>query len=124
MSSAHPAVVRKAPVKYRRDTTGISMYLRLHPREMMVLFVRNSYHVRKGTCNGCVVLLHRHASGDATLAIGKPNSPDKPRYNTNENPLHLTYHDIKSKPPPAAGISMFVSSLCGVCPKEIETCTG
>ena len=51
-------------------------------------------------------------------------SQDKPRYNTNENPLHLTYHDIKSKPPPAAGISMFVSSLCGVCPKEIETCTG
>ena len=27
MSKAQPAVVRKAPVKYRREMTGISMYL-------------------------------------------------------------------------------------------------
>lgn len=27
MSNAHPAVVRKAPVKYRREMTGMSMYL-------------------------------------------------------------------------------------------------
>jgi len=26
MSKAQPAVVRKAPVKYRREMTGISMY--------------------------------------------------------------------------------------------------
>lgn len=27
MSTAHAAVVKKAPVKYTRDTTGIPMYL-------------------------------------------------------------------------------------------------
>ena len=59
MSNAHPAVVRKAPVKYRRDTTGISMYLRLRRSKMVALFERNSYYVRKGTRNGCAVLLHR-----------------------------------------------------------------
>jgi hypothetical protein len=26
-STAHPAVVKNAPVRYTRDTTGISMYL-------------------------------------------------------------------------------------------------
>ena len=49
ISKAHPAVVRNAPVKYRRDMTGISMYLNeVKDKRRLVMLVNHLNRVIVG----------------------------------------------------------------------------
>ena len=67
MSNAHPAVVRNAPVKYRRDIIGISMYLHDH-----------------GCCN--IILIVSQQGNETQKSIGHTRIDCRTHHDMKSNP--------------------------------------